>query len=421
MTVALTEKRKQTIINACVEISNTRTPLIRNVARLIGLLVASFPAVAHGLLYYRNLERDKTQALKHSKGQWERPMVLSKEALVEIQWLEKHIPYAESPINIPNPDLIIKTDASMTAWGAVCEESCTGGPWFEQEARAMHINELEMLAVFMGLQTFAKDKNNSHIKIFTDNTSTMLCLNKMGSSKSPKLNKLCKCIWEWCISKNIWLSLARIAGRENVEADFQSRHINLDTEWKLDSDILFSALSLLQFYPIIDLFASRLNHQFENYMSLKPDPGATGIDAFSINWVDKYFYAFPPFCLLPRVLQKIKIEMATGVVIAPYWPAQPFFPLLMKLIIVRPILLSARKTLLQLPSHPGIPHPLHKKIRLFVCLVSRKGYKHKAFLNRQPTSCWRHGDQTPQKYMLHTLQNGKGTHLQSKWIQFHHL
>ena len=46
---------------------------------------------------------------------------------------------------------------------------------------------------------------------------------------------------------------------ENLEADHESRQINLDTEWKLDSELLNTALGVLKFQLDIDLFASRLN------------------------------------------------------------------------------------------------------------------------------------------------------------------
>ena len=89
----------------------------------------------------------------------------------------------------------------------------------------------------------------------------------MGSSKSEKLNALTKVVWQWFYARNLWLTVARIPGSENHQADHESRHINLDTEWKLDSELLNTALGVLKFQPDIDLFASRLNRQFEMFIS----------------------------------------------------------------------------------------------------------------------------------------------------------
>jgi hypothetical protein len=48
----------------------TRTS-IREVARVIGLLVSRFSAVDYGKLFYRNLERAKVEALKNVKGNFD--------------------------------------------------------------------------------------------------------------------------------------------------------------------------------------------------------------------------------------------------------------------------------------------------------------------------------------------------------------
>ena len=130
----------------------------------------------------------------------------------------------------------------MTAWGAVCDGIRTGGAWSHHEANHMHINELELLAAFFGLKTLAKEMINKHIQVYVDNTVAMACLNKMGSSKTEKLNTPPKVVWQWCYTRNLLLTLARIPGSENQEADHAKRHINLDTEWKLDSELLNTAL-----------------------------------------------------------------------------------------------------------------------------------------------------------------------------------
>ena len=41
---------------------------IRQVAKILGHLVSSLPAVMYGALYYRCLDKDKTNALKVSNG-----------------------------------------------------------------------------------------------------------------------------------------------------------------------------------------------------------------------------------------------------------------------------------------------------------------------------------------------------------------
>jgi len=79
-----------------------------------------------------------------------------------------------------------------------------------------------------------------------------------------------------------------------------------------------------------DNFASHVTTQCQQFYSWFPDPLATGVDAFTFNWSD-FFYAFPPFNLISRVLRKIVEDNASGVVVVPIWPAQPWYPLFMEL------------------------------------------------------------------------------------------
>lgn len=344
-------------------------------------------------------------------------MSLSASANQEIQWRVTNIETSKGPIQIKEPSLIIKSDASLKAWGAFCEGVRTGGPWSVHEISLYHINELELLAAFLALKSFANEKDSIHVRIFVDNTVAMNCINKMGSMKSEKLNELTKNIWEWCMPKNIWVSAARIAGKDNVEADHESRNVNLDTEWQLDPSIFHSMVKIIKWVPDIDLFASRLNNQCTQYVSYRPDPGAIAVDAFSLSWTALRFFAFPPFCLLTRVLQKLYRDKATGIVVAPFWATQAFFPVLMKMLIDIPILISSRRNLLSLPSWPEKLHPLHKQLKMIACLVSGDDSKTRGFHQTQQSWSCPHGDRRRRKLMQLTSKDGNYLRLGTKWIR----
>ena len=95
-----------------------------------------------------------------------------------------------------------------------------------------------------------------------------------------------------------------LPGSLNVTADRESRTKHDNVEWKLDEQ-LFQKICEEFGKPEVDLFASRLNYQLEKYMSWKPDPQACAVDALCVSWKDIYFYAFPPFSMILKVLQKI--------------------------------------------------------------------------------------------------------------------
>ena len=64
MTVSLTQNKREKLKNKCRHILNTERNTIRDVAELIGILVASFTGVEYGRLHYRALDKVKVQALK---------------------------------------------------------------------------------------------------------------------------------------------------------------------------------------------------------------------------------------------------------------------------------------------------------------------------------------------------------------------
>lgn len=132
-----------------------------------------------------------------------------------------------------------------------------------------------------------------------DSTTAATYINAMGGCKSEECNSIAKEIWNWAIPKGIWLSAAHAAGSSNIDADQLSQNLNVNLEWMISIDTFEKIVSLFG-KPDIDLFASRLKAQVENYMLWKTDPKAKFIDAFTIVWSDLSFYAFPPFCLVSR-------------------------------------------------------------------------------------------------------------------------
>ena len=80
------------------------------------------------------------------------------------------------------------------------------------------------------------------------------------------------------------------------------------------------------FDPVtIDLFGSRVNCKVNRYYSYNLEPEVIGIDAFSYCWSNEFFYAFPPFAIISKVLSKIETKMATGVLIVSLFSTQSWF------------------------------------------------------------------------------------------------
>ena len=111
---------------------------------------------------------------------------------------------------------IIYTYDTHVGWRCLINSIKTEGPWTQEESN-YHINYLEMLAVYFGFKAHKNLVFKMHVKVLVDNTTVQNTLNKMGTSQSPSLNSLIKSIWDWFITHEVWITIARIPGKENVQ------------------------------------------------------------------------------------------------------------------------------------------------------------------------------------------------------------
>ena len=223
-----------------------------------------------------------------------------------------------SPIVPPIADLTISSDASKQGWGASWGSQRTGGLWSEKESQD-HINVLELRAAFFALKSFLPTQTNKVICLKLDNTTAVSYLNNLGGTHCPQLLHLAIAIWDWCEKRHLFLLAQHIPGKTNVEADTEFRVKRDLNDWRIPPKIIAPLIRDCT----IDLFASRLTHQLKLYVSWRPDPSAVHNDAFTMDWSNLRAYAFPPFNLIPSVLQKARKEHATLVLVAPLWTTQP--------------------------------------------------------------------------------------------------
>ena len=421
MQVTLTPKRIPNIITECQQALSKTSLTIQALASLIGSLVSAFPGVDFGPLHYRPLEHDKTLALNQSQGNFEATVVLSPASRIDLNWWISALPTSFRTIDHGRAKLVIHTDASPVGWGATLarDHSHTQGLWTCHEAQS-HINVLELLAIKFGLQSLLHARSDTHIRIQSDSTTAIAYTTAMGGSKSEECNSVAKDIWEWAIARRNWLSASFTPGTQNIAADRLSRKFTAGPEWHLNRSI-FSGISALFGTPSIDLFASRVNHQLDTYVSWHPDPGAAYIDAFTLDWaMFTHGFAFPPFCLITRCLQKIVQEGATITIVVPLWPTQVWFSRLLSLLIMNPRVFKVMKDVLTNPLL-GTTHPLSPKLVLMACKVSGDTLWTTRFLQALPTSSSTPGGQVRKSSIPFTSTDGPTFVMKGKLIQCFHL
>ena len=141
-------------------------------------------------------------------------------------------------------------------------------------------------------------------------------------------------------------------------------------------------------------------------------------DAFSLDWGQILGYAFPPFALIGRCVRQLRSQKVDQLVlVAPVWPTQPWYPLLLQMCVEPPLLFPMFPQLLTKGSQL---HPLGN-IQLAGWKLSASIIKQQTFQQKLETFCWLPGDKTPVAPMPLPGVSGYAGVVNGKLIHFQHL
>ena len=275
---------------------------VRQFMSLIGLLTATEKQVQLGQLHMRPIQW-------HLKNNWRVPESLEKVIPIprtlhpHLQWwLEENNVLQGQPLHPIKHALQIFTDASKEGWGTHLNEHTARGSWSLPESK-LHMNYLELKAVFLALREFQDLCTDKIVLIATDNTTVVSYINKEGGMRSGPLCALLWRILTWRTRKQVTLKARHIPGRLNVVADKLSRLGQIiQMEWSLLPEV-FQTICSRWHRPQIDLFATKFYSKLPLFVSPVPDSLATAVDALSLPWDDLDAYAFPPVAILGKVVK----------------------------------------------------------------------------------------------------------------------
>lgn len=358
--ISLPPDKKVRIKDEIRKFINMKNCKIRTFAQLVGILVSACPAVEYGWVHTKQFERCKFLNLKGDED-YNKQMILPNSLMPDFHWWLKVIDNSKHRIRDDNYSIEIYSDASTTGWGAACGSEKASGQWSNNE-RDKHINYLELLAAFIALKLFAKDLYDCQVLLRIDNSTAIAYINRMGGVQFPHLTSMSREIWKWCEERKLYIFASYIRSCDNTIADAESRRNHPDIEWEL-SDGAFNIIKCKFGQPDVDLFASRINKKCAKYVSWHRDPDAYAINAFTIDWGSSYFYAFPPFSVILKSLRKIINDNAKGILIAPLWPTQPWYPLYRSLLISDPIIFTPNENIL-------ISHSSNRQVHSTLTLVA---------------------------------------------------
>jgi ribonuclease HI len=227
----------------------------------------------------------------------------------------------------------LTTDASPSGWGAILqvqgeEEGERAFGFWNGEQEKFTSNRKELWAVLMALRAFRKvllRMQHSTILVRSDNSTVVADLNRKAATRTltrPLLQLLAE-----AQRSKLNLTAMHIPGLTNTEADRLSR-MGRTREYYVKEALLREATGILGLVPEEDAFGATPYLPSETALR---HPG----DALRMPWTGKKLLLHPPIYLLGRTLAKLRREPAAAILIVPAWRAQPWMPVLMKMMTKR--------------------------------------------------------------------------------------
>jgi hypothetical protein len=176
-----------------------------------------------------------------------------------------------------------------------------------------------VLRALIYFRSLLKRANVRAMTIRTDNMVTMYNLRRQRASRGPLLHAT-KQIFKILTALDIRIFTEHIPGVQNVLTDALSR-MGAAGDYVLSQSVFDGAVQRLRLVPSIDLFANSSSRKLPRFFSPKDH-------ALRRSWRNEVPYAFPPLQLIPRVLQKMRREVSSALIVVPEWPSQPWWNLL---------------------------------------------------------------------------------------------
>ena len=201
------------------------------------------------------------------------------------------------PLGTIDVEYYLYSDSSTQGWGAHLQDLTASGIWSQDQSQ-LHINVLELQAIWLGLRAFSQRVENAKVALMSNNTSAVAYLRNQGGTKSLAMNDLATDICLWVEKRGMTLVPRYLPGHLNVLADHLSRRGQiLKTEWSLNqtiADRIFRAWGR----PFVDLFALGKNTKLAIYVSPIREETSWKVDSLVQNWDGLYAYAYPPTSLI---------------------------------------------------------------------------------------------------------------------------
>ncbi|XP_038146283.1 uncharacterized protein LOC119786801 [Cyprinodon tularosa] len=367
-TARLSEERV-TAFRACLaQFRLHRSVQFRLCLRLLGLMASAILVIGLGHLHMRNFQRWVASLRMDPVHHGARRITVTADCITALRcWRALSFLTQGVPMGTVSSRKVVTTDASLSGWGGIHEGMSVRGRW-SQALQRLHINFLELSAVFLSLRHFLPFLSGHHVLVRTDNTTTVAYINRQGGLRSRMLHNLARDLILWSSAHFLSLRATHVPGDLNTGADLLSRGAPVYGEWTLHPQVveqIWARYGRAQ----IDLFASRENARCELFFSLSTLNAPLGVDVLAHAWPHELLYAFPPLALIPPTLARVRAFNHRLILIAPHWPAQHWLAEIFQLLCAQPWELPLRRDLLS-QGAGTVFHPHPERLQLWAWPVS---------------------------------------------------
>jgi hypothetical protein len=210
----------------------------------------------------------------------------------------------------------------------------------DAEANMHHVHK-ELLGVVLAVKSRRWELRNKRVCVIVDSTTSVAYISNWGGP-SMICNRLIRQLWEVCAKFGIRVvQVCHVAGTVMITSgvDALSRPYRFARgneadrdEWRLQE----RAFQYVQWVTgrqfTVDRMASRANTRCKQFCSHSSvDPDSLAVSAFAVDWMFDgegmvaVNYCFPPFSLIPRVLQHVRECAVEAVLILPHWNSQAWW------------------------------------------------------------------------------------------------
>ena len=411
--VKLSRRRVQSLRTMAQKLRRQQTASHRQVARMLGLVQSSTTVVPIARARIRQVQWEKEASFKENSG-WDEEMLLSTEAKQELKFWEELDENVSLPISWSEATQYLETDASDNNLGWYFD-----GVLFSDKAdNEEHINVKELRALDRALDRIGDQLRPGSLQWNVDNNTALWAIVNQGSNKNWIINGLAVDIWHKALDRGVHIVPRRLTSEGNYLADGASRNVQI-ADWHLNPKIARKIFSLMG-HPDVDLMASERSRQVPAFFSWsKEDTSAIGLNSLAadVDWGRwELPYVFPPFPLISRTLEKMRIQrVREAIIVVPWWPSKPHHPVLLKMITQIRRIPMTKTVITDLIS--GNPPQNWKTCVLVVCRISGRIGTGETSVPRRDSSYNNLGERTHKDSMSQVGNVGHCSVMNKKWTE----